>query len=256
MRELRIHYPGAVYHVMSRGVERRAIFLTDADRRMFLTYLIDVIRRHKLSVFAYCLMDNHFHMLIAVDETPLETAMKDLLSHYALHFNIAHERVGHLFQGRYTAIICQDLAYLIHLIAYIHLNPVRAGMAATPADWAWSSHDEFMRLSGPFLNLSQMKNLTGLEPSEARQRYIERIRSEDGEVRRDPTLRELVTRAAHLAGIDPAALISGKRGPAYTHAKLQLIRWATTEGFTDVEIAAELNCTPTAIYFLRKRRAG
>ena len=134
MREPRIHYPGAVYHVMSRGVERRVIFSSDTDRRTFLTYLIDAIQRFNLSVFAYCLMGNHFHMLLAVRDIPLETAMKNLLSHYALYFNWKHERVGHLFQGRYGALVCQNIDYIVQLIAYIHLNPVRAGLAPTPAD--------------------------------------------------------------------------------------------------------------------------
>lgn len=240
---------------MSRGVERRAIFLSDIDRQTFLAYLIRIIRRHDISVFAYCLMDNHFHMLVAVNETPLETAMKELLSHYALFFNGAHSRVGHLFQGRYGALLCRDLGYLIQLIAYIHLNPVRAGMAEKPADWAWSSHDELMRLNGPILDLDQLKNLTGLSPEETRQRYAERIRGEDREPRRDPTLQELIIRAAHKTGVSPVDLVSGGRGPAYTRAKLFVLRWAEVEGFSDVEVAAAIGSTSAGVHILRKRHA-
>lgn len=253
MREPRIHYPGAVYHVMSRGVERRVIFSSDTDRRTFLTYLISTIQRYNLSVFAYCLMGNHFHMLVAVRDAPLETAMKSLLSHYALYFNWTHERVGHLFQGRYGALLCKNLDYIMRLVAYIHMNPVRAGLAKSPAQWAWSSHVEFMRLSGPFLDLDQLEKLTGLEPQEARRRYLAHLQDIEREPRRDPTIQELLTKAAIQSGIDPADLVSGKRGAAYTCAKCLLVRWAGHHGYTDVEIAAALNCSPAAICLLRRR---
>lgn len=229
------------------------IFTSDTDRRVFLTYLIEIIRRFNLSLFAYCLMGNHFHFLVAVKDAPLEAAMKDLLSHYALYFNWKHERVGHLFQGRYGALLCKNLDYIIRLVAYIHMNPVRAGLAEAPARWAWSSHDEFMRLSGPFLDLGQLENLTGLEPREARRRYLTHLRDIEREPRRDPTLQELLTKAAIQSGIDPADLVSGNRGTAYTCAKLLLIRWAERRGYTDVQIAAALNCSPAAICLLRRR---
>lgn len=142
-RPLRIEYPGAFYHVTSRGIERRSIFHSNADRKRFLSYLASAHERHGVLIHAYCLMDNHYHLLI---ETPVGNLSK-ILHHingaYTTFFNIRHNRVGPLFQGRYKAILVERDAYAQELSRYIHLNPVRAGVVARPDDYPWSSYRYF-----------------------------------------------------------------------------------------------------------------
>ena len=138
-RRPRIHYPGAVYHVMARGVDGRSIFMDDADRNGFLTALKRVNLESGAILLAYCLMGNHFHLALKVGRTPLSILMHRVLTGHALTFNRRHERTGHLFQSRHEAKLCLTDTYLTALIRYIHLNPVRAGLVSKPEDWAWSS---------------------------------------------------------------------------------------------------------------------
>ena len=138
-RPPRIHYAGAVYHVMARGVDGREIFADDSDRQTFLATTRGLKRETDCSVLAYCLMGNHFHFAIRVGRTPLSRIMHRLLTVYAMAFNFRHDRQGHLFQARYKSVLCLDDAYLIALIRYIHMNPVRRGLVSSPELWAWSS---------------------------------------------------------------------------------------------------------------------
>ncbi len=138
-RKPRVHFNGAVYHVMTRGVDGRDIFVDDHDRRIFLGALKRICGESGAEVFAYCLMGNHFHLAIQVGPIGLSAIMQRLLTGYSTAFNSRHGRNGHLFQARYRAIHCLDEAYLSVLIHYIHQNPVRAGFVAAEADWPWSS---------------------------------------------------------------------------------------------------------------------
>lgn len=253
-RNPRIHYPQAIYHVMSRGVEKRPIFMSDKDRRVFLRFLDEAVRADLAALFAYCLMGNHYHLLIAINEIPLAVTMQKALTRYALYFNRTHDRVGHLFQSRYTAMPCQDLAYLIHLVAYIHMNPVRAGLAAHPADWAWSSHGELAGGSPRYLALGRLEESVGMAASELRQCYIDRLASlGDQGIQESPQLEELIGRAALTAGVVPKDILGGRRGKVFTKAKRLLIDWAGKAGFSDVELARTLGCDPSALAHLRKR---
>lgn len=136
----RIHYPGAVYHAMARGVDGREIFHDDEDRKFFLRVLYSVGRDSRSRLLAYCLMGNHFHIAIRIDAVPLSTVMQRILTSYSLSFNQKHVRTGHLFQARYKAVLCTGTAQLIALIRYIHMNPVRAALATQPSFWPWSSY--------------------------------------------------------------------------------------------------------------------
>ena len=139
-RPLRIEYPGAVYHVTSRGNARDIIFLKDEDRKGFLEILFDVIERYNWLCHAFCLMDNHYHLLIETIDPSLSRGMRHLNGVYTQSFNRRHNRVGHVFQGRYRAILVQKDAHLIELCRYVVLNPVRAKMVKKPGDWKWSSY--------------------------------------------------------------------------------------------------------------------
>jgi len=139
-RPLRIQFPGALYHVVSRGNGRQAIFLDAADRRRFLALLAEAVERHNLICHAYCLMDNHFHLLIETPEGNLARAMAWLNATFSQWWNKKHQRAGHVLQGRYWASLVQKDAYLLAAARYIELNPVRAGLVNDPARWRWSSH--------------------------------------------------------------------------------------------------------------------
>jgi REP element-mobilizing transposase RayT/AraC-like DNA-binding protein len=139
-RPLRIEFAGALYHVTSRGDGQEDIYLDDIDRRNFIDILKEVCKRFNWVVHAYCLMSNHYHILIETPDSNLAKGMRHLNGVYTQQFNRNHKRVGHVFQGRYKAIIVQKEAYLLELARYIILNPVRASMVRAAKDWPWSSY--------------------------------------------------------------------------------------------------------------------
>ncbi len=139
-RPLRIEFPGAIYHVTVRGNARQAIYLDDADRAGFLDILAGAVERFSLALHAYCLMDNHYHLIVETPTACLARAMRHLNGVFTQRFNRRHGRVGHLFQGRYKAILVAREAYLLELARYVVLNPVRAGLCAAAGDWPWSSY--------------------------------------------------------------------------------------------------------------------
>ncbi len=139
-RPLRIEYPGAVYHITSRGNEKKPVFKDDQDRDNFLNTLQHVNKRYNWICHAYCLMTNHFHLLIETPDGNLSLGMRQLNGVYTQLFNKWHGRVGHLFQGRYKAILIQKDSHLLEVCRYVVLNPVRAKMAEKPEDWKWSSY--------------------------------------------------------------------------------------------------------------------
>lgn len=139
-RPLRIEFTGALYHATSRGDGREVIFLGDEDRYLFLDVLSEVVRGFNWAIHAYCLMDNHYHLLIETSEGNLSKGMRQLNGVYTQRFNRRHGRVGHVFQGRYKAILVQKESYLLELARYVVLNPVRARMVRTPDQWPWSSY--------------------------------------------------------------------------------------------------------------------
>lgn len=139
-RPLRIEYSGAVYHVTSRGNARQDIVADDRDRTAFLLLLAHVIDRFGWRCHAYCLMDNHYHLLIETPQPNLSRGMRQLNGQYTQTYNRRHQRVGHLFQGRFTAILVEKEAHLLELCRYVVRNPIRAKMVAHPRLWGWSSY--------------------------------------------------------------------------------------------------------------------
>ncbi len=139
-RPLRIEYPGAVYHVTARGNEKKAVFRDDGDRRVFLSVLQEVGHRYHWICHAYCLMDNHYHILIETPEGNLSVGMRQLNGVYTQSFNRLHKRVGHLFQGRFKGVLVQKESHLLEVSRYVVLNPVRAGIVERPEQWRWSSY--------------------------------------------------------------------------------------------------------------------
>ena len=139
-RPLRLQFEGAVYHVMARGHERSAIFRDAEDRSKFLALLEQVATGEKWIVHAYCLLGNHFHILVETPEGALARGMRDLNGRYAQWFNWRHDRRGHVFEGRYRSVVVEKQTHLMELHRYIVLNPVRARLAERPSEWRWSSY--------------------------------------------------------------------------------------------------------------------
>ena len=179
-RPLRLQAPGLTYHVVSRGVGRMAIYLDDGDRTEFLELLGDAVARYQLTCHAYCLMSNHYHVLLTTRGPNLSSAVKLVNGTYGQWWNRRRGRVGHVFQGRFWSQIVQDESYLLTVSRYIVLNPVRAGLAATPGDWRWSSYPATSGTTPvpPFLTTSWVLDRFGREP-EARRRYATFVAAAD-----------------------------------------------------------------------------
>jgi len=143
-RPLRIEFAGAHYHVTSRGNEKKDIFKSRKDREQFLSYLESAVFRYGAIIHAYCLMGNHYHLLLETPSGNLSQIVKHINGAYTNYFNAKRKRSGHLFQGRYKAILIEADEYAQELSRYIHLNPVRAGMTARPEEHFWSSYDDYI----------------------------------------------------------------------------------------------------------------
>lgn len=139
-RKPRIEYNGAFYHVITRGNQRQKIFKDKQDYTKYLKVLSDYKDRYKYLLYAYALMNNHVHLLIQTQETPLSKILQGINQRYTIYFNKKYKTIGHLFQGRYKAILCNKDEYLLILLKYIHLNPVRAGIVKNTDKYQWSSH--------------------------------------------------------------------------------------------------------------------
>jgi len=139
-RPLRIEFPHALYHVTSRGDRRESIFVDDADRVAFLTLLDDACERFDAALLAYCLMGNHYHLVLTTRQANLSQLMRQLNGVYTQRFNRRHDKVGHVFQGRFNAVLVDRDEYLLAVCRYVDLNPVRASIVRVPGDWPWSSY--------------------------------------------------------------------------------------------------------------------
>jgi putative transposase len=143
-RKPRIHSPGAVYHVILRGNGKQDIFFEDQDRYRFYLLLQEVTERFRHKVHAFCLMTNHIHLVVQVADIPLSRIMQNLSFRYTRWVNWRHNRSGHLFQGRYKTVLVDGDSYLLELVRYVHLNPVRAKMVEAPESYTWSSHRAYL----------------------------------------------------------------------------------------------------------------
>ena len=146
-RHARLDAPGALHHVIGRGIEGVAIFRTEGDRTDFVNRIADVWRGGALRIYAWALLPNHFHLLVRTAGQPLAKSMRQVLTGYVVNFNRRYRRFGHLFQNRYKSIVCEDEPYLLEVTRYIHLNPLRAGLVQdleALREYPWSGHSAVM----------------------------------------------------------------------------------------------------------------
>ncbi len=177
-RPLRIQFAGALYHVTSRGNRKESIFADDRDRSALLDILGDVVQRCGWMCHAYCLMGNHYHLLIETPRANLSAGMRQLNGVYTQRYNAVHDTVGHVFQGRFKAVLVEKERHLLELSRYIVLNPVRAGLAADPRQWHWSSYAPTagLRKGMPWLTTDWLLTQFGVERHEARIAYRQFVR--------------------------------------------------------------------------------
>lgn len=192
-RPVRVEYPGAVYHIVTRGNARRPVFRDDVDRELFLRILGRTVARWSWLCYAYCLMPNHYHLLIETPEGILSRGMRQLNGEYTQAFNRRHRRCGHLFQGRFHAVVVEKQRHLLELCRYIALNPVRAPRLRVddPGDYPWSSFNATAGLSPapPFLAADRLLAHFHRLPSRAHGAYADFVRGGLG-VRHEPTVRD------------------------------------------------------------------
>lgn len=174
-RPLRMEFPNAVYHVVSRGNRKEPVFLDDNDREHFLRILGDTTERYHWTCHGYCLMENHYHLLVETPEANLSAGMRQLNGVYTQRFNWIHKTVGHLFQGRYKALLVEKDSHLLEVMRYIVLNPVRAGIVRTPEEWPWSSYAPTAGLSRKpgFLETDWILEQFGAEGGSRQEAYRE-----------------------------------------------------------------------------------
>ncbi len=172
-RQLRIEYPGAFYHVFSRGNQRQPVFLSDDDRYFFLKCLREAHEKFGVIVHVYCLMPNHYHLIIETPLGNLSSMMHFLNTMYTVYFNTKHKRCGHLFQGRFKSILIQAEGYATELSRYIHLNPVRAELVDRPEQYPWSSYAQYCGTARheKWIETAFILNLFAEYPEEARTDY-------------------------------------------------------------------------------------
>ena len=187
-RPLRVEYPGAYYHVINRGNAGENIFIDERDREKFLEYLAKGIERFITRIHTYCLMSNHYHLLIETPQANLSIAIQWLNVSYSVYFNKRHRRRGHLFQGRFKAILLDANEYLILLSRYIHLNPVRAKIVTHPLEYSWSSCPVFAgkRQKPDWLTTETVLSYFGEEKKESIANYKSYVEKVNRETMEDP----------------------------------------------------------------------
>jgi len=192
-RPLRIEYPGAFYHLTSRGNERKDVFKSQRDREKFLSYLRSASERYQAVIHAFCMLSNHYHLLMETPNGNLSQIMRHINGAYTTYFNVKRGRSGHLFQGRYKAILVEKDEYAKELSRYIHLNPVRAGIVEKPEKYPWSSYRYYIGLEKAldWLVTDFILNYFGKRVSEAQKGYRGFVKARIGQ-EYDTPLKETV----------------------------------------------------------------
>jgi putative transposase len=188
-RKARIDAPGAMHHIIVRGIARKKVFDDDADRDFFIERLGTIIEESRTQCFAWALIPNHFHLLLKTGTTPISSVMKRLLTDYAMHYNRKHNRCGHLFQNRYKSILCQEDSYLPELVRYIHLNPLRARLVDGMKEldrYAYCGHSVLMgKVGAEWQNTEYIARLFDTHLSTARRKYRTFVQDGVGDGKRD-----------------------------------------------------------------------
>ncbi len=190
-RPLRIEYEGAFYHITARGNEKRDIFREEKDYQKFLQIVKNNLRRFEVKLYSFALMKNHYHLLLETKKANLKNFMHNLNTSYTVYFNRKYERVGHLFQGRYKSIICDKEIYLLELIRYINLNPVRAEIVKEPGEYLYSSYNSlFDDRSSSLIEKDEIQNLFSPDEKKAKE-LLKGFIQEGIDIKREEVFRDM-----------------------------------------------------------------
>lgn len=265
-RKPRVHYEGAVYHIITRGNNREQVFHESADKKKYLEYLKDSIIKYEFLLYGYVLMDNHIHMLARVANQPLAKPMQSLQQRYTQYYNDKYKHSGHVFQQRYKAFLCTDESYLLTLICYIHQNPLRAGII-DEISFPWSSHNAYARGTDSLVNVDFVLNCLHENREIAIRQYLELVKAESKlqeipvindysmlnklkpsslangiNVRLNITYEELIDDICTEFGISQGDILSKTRARKITSARNKLIYEAiSNQIMTQAGIADRLN---------------
>ena len=273
-RPPRIHFKGAFYHVMGRGNAGQALFVDVATNRRFLALLATGAKRLGMRIHAYCLMTNHYHLLVEVDDAPLSQLMHVVQSRFARYRHWRTKGDGHVFQGRYHAILCKDDAYLLTVLRYIHLNPVRARLVDRAREWPWSSHNAYLAHEKTFVTTSFCLGFfTGRSPLGRYESFINATApaywphdlsrrwgapchvDDGGQVQADRValdLAGLLKRISTEAGISPELVAGPSRARDLVRVRRRFVKDASRAGFRLADMARIINRTPSRLARLRR----
>jgi putative transposase len=243
-RKPRIYYEGALYHVMVRGNNGEKVFEKEEEKEAYINIIKKYKKRYKFNIYAYCLMDNHAHLLIEVKEVPLSKIMQGIQQVFTQRYNKKYNRTGHIFQQRYKSILCQKEAYLFSLIKYIHYNPVKAKKTEN-LEYKWSSHNEYTKYQNDFIDIEYILSMLGTSKNKAIKEYKkqmqieDKIKEEDYKIRDEEieeiiegtgkikikriTLEEVIKNAIEYYEIERKELESGKRVKRINNARKAIV---------------------------------
>jgi len=272
-RPLRIEFPGAFYHVMVRGNQKQTIFHDKQDRVKYLEIIERYKKQHSFLIYAYTLMINHVHLLIETPKTPISKIMQVINLTYTIYFNRKYKKVGHLFQGRYKSYLCDKDAYLLSLVRYVHLNPVRAKLVKTAKEYKWSSHQDYLYGSKGIVESDKFLRLFSEKTSDARRLYkafmdesidsidngdisqavdqqilgddqfIEKVEKEIETLHtplKRPPLKKIFSLVAELTGVTQEEIKSRSRNNRLMFARFILVGVCRETGYRLVDIQPEL----------------
>ncbi|MBI3399767.1 MAG: transposase [Deltaproteobacteria bacterium] len=237
-RPLRIEYPCAFYHVTSRGNEQKEILKNDKDKEKFISYLESATIRYDAAIHAYCLMNNHYHLLIETPSGNLSQIMRHINGAYTTYFNLKRKRAGHLLQGRYKAILVDADEYAQELSRYIHLNPVRAGITERPEEYAWSSYKCYISKGKKpeWLRIEFILRYFGKKEADAQKKYRLFVDSVIGSEYENPlveTIASTILGSADFVKEITKKYLNDKQKDRNLPALRQLFRKPTTEKIMD-----------------------
>lgn len=266
-RKQRVHYRGAIYHVTARGNNRQIIFNDEFDKMYYLSLLRYYKDKYECELYAYVLMDNHVHLLIAVADQPLAKFMQGVQQCYTQYYNHKYSHVGHVFQQRYNAEICADDSYLLSVVRYIHNNPIKAKIVDR-VDYPWSSHKYYLKADCSFVDSSFILGIFSNNKTTAIERYLSFIKELEefpvmlaggaGIVTRNSncvtadhyniSIDELLEQSAKKAGIAIEDILGGSKVRAVVMARRRFIYLALKSGLvTGAELARRLNVSQSQI---------
>ena len=273
-RPWREEYKGGIYHVIARGNNKEYIFKENIDKGYFIKLIKETIKGMGYQVFGYALMDNHYHLMIQTHDKKLQEIMHQINNKYSKYFNIKYERVGHVFQGRYKALLVQDETYLVGLLRYVHQNPIKAGLCKAAKEYRWSSDYFYRNNDDSFININIILDMIDMDRKLAMKRYAEVMLEEDeqdyekgkliGEEayqlmcssRRGTVEKKRLDEILFDTGIsleDFEAIKSGSRKRSLTEYKLRYAREALALSYTYKEIGKNISLSDSAIKDLTRR---